>query len=133
LNQRSKQLIFLHLQYHKEVDMLGRRTFSFAAILAVVAFAHTAYAAEKSEWDGVWSGTLPNTRKVSVTILDNRVTKYSYDGAKLNVAFNQTTGDTLLFGDRSNYSMALTKTGKAAAKAIYHGRHGYIATLLTRQ
>jgi hypothetical protein len=113
--------------------MLGRRMFSFAAMLAVVAFAPTAYAAEKTEWDGVWSGTLANARKVSVTIADNRVTKYSYDGAKLNVAFNQPSGDTFLFGDRSNYSMALTKTGKAAAKAIYHGRHGYVATLLTRE
>jgi hypothetical protein len=102
-------------------------------LLSLIAIAGSARAAEKSPWNGVWIGTLGNSSQISVTIADDKVTAYSYRGAKLDVAYSKPGADTFAFGDGSNYSMFLKRTGDAAAKATYHGRHGFAAANLAKQ
>lgn len=113
--------------------MLGRRVGPFLTMFAFAVCADPAFAIEKYGWNGVWTGLLGDTSKISVTIADNKVTNYSYRGAHLNVSYNKIADDTLSFGDGANYAMSLKKTGDGTAKATYHGRHGFVAAALTKQ
>jgi hypothetical protein len=57
--------------------MTGRILGFVAAMLALTVCVHAAPAAEKSVWDGVWTGNFGNGSKISVTVADNKVTNYS--------------------------------------------------------
>jgi hypothetical protein len=126
-------MLLLRLYKQQEVEMFGRRVFAVAATLTVAVLASSAYSAEKTDWNGVWIGDFGNNSRISVTVLDNRVTKYSYRGQPLDVGYNKLADDTLSFGDGYNYAMSLKRTGGNTAKATYHGRHGFVTASLKRQ
>jgi hypothetical protein len=113
--------------------MFGRRAFAVAATLIVAVLASSANSAEKSDWDGVWLGDFGNNSGISITVAHDRVTKYSYRGQPLDVAYNKLADDTLSFGDGYNYAMSLKRTGGNTAKATYHGHHGFVTASLKRQ
>ncbi len=113
--------------------MIGRRARVILGLVALLAAADAAPAAEKSPWNGIWVGTLGSSSKISVTISNDKVAAYSYRGANVGIAYSKPGVDTFTFGDGANYSMLLKRTADGAAKATYHGRHGFVVAKMTKQ
>src|SRR5262245_56543979 len=113
--------------------MIGRLKGGALGLFVLLTAVDAVPAAEKSPWNGIWVGTLGNSSKISVTIADDKVTAYSYRGANIGVAYSKPDANTFTFGDGANYSMLLKRTGDGAAKATYHGRHGFVVAKMTKQ
>jgi hypothetical protein len=112
--------------------MLGHRIETLGVIALLLAAGPTS-AAEKSPWNGVWTGTLGKSSKISVTIAGDKVMAYAYRGARLGVSYSKPGAETFAFGDGANYSMILKRIGDGSAKATYHGRHGFVVATMTKQ
>jgi hypothetical protein len=113
--------------------MIGRRAFPVAATLIFAVLASSANSAEKSGWNGVWIGDFGHSSHISITVAHDRVTRYSYRGQPLDVAYVKVADNVLAFGDSYNYAMSLKRTGDNTALATYHGRHGFVTASLKRQ
>ena len=74
-----------------------------------------------------------NFSKISLTIADDKVTAYSYRGAKLGAASSKPAAETSAFGDGTNYSIVLKRVGDRAPNGTYRSRHGVAAAKLTRE
>jgi hypothetical protein len=111
----------------------NNRRFLLAAVsLALLSAARPSSAMEKASWDGVWTGSLGNASKISVTIANDKVVNYSFRGAPMKIVYAKVAPTKVSFGDPHHYEMTLLKTGDATASAGYNGRRGASTAALTR-
>jgi hypothetical protein len=110
----------------------NRRFLLIAVSLALLGAAQASPAMEKAAWDGVWTGSLGNVSKISVTIANDKVVNYLFRGAPMKIVYAKVAPSKVSFGDPNHYEMTLLKTGDATASAGYNGRLGYSAAALTR-
>jgi hypothetical protein len=109
------------------------RRFLLAAVaLTLLSAAEPSPAMEKASWDGVWTGSLGNVSKISVTIANDKVVNYSFRGAPMKIVYTKVAPTKVSFGDPNHYEMTLLKTGDATASAGYNGRRGASRATLTR-
>ena len=105
------------------------------AMLAALLFsAQASRGQDAASWDGTWNGTLGKYHPwpISVSIADGKVVGFTEKGASFEVRFAKFTPTSVVFGDKANYTVSLTKTGDTTASAKFHGRHGSGTTLLTK-
>jgi hypothetical protein len=110
----------------------NRRFLPTALSLMLLGAAQPSPAMERAPWDGVWTGSLGNVSKISVTIADDRVVDYSFRGAPMKIVYAKVAPTRVSFGDPNHYEMTLVKTGDATAAAGYNGRRGASTAALTR-
>jgi hypothetical protein len=107
--------------------------FSTCALLAVLVPANC-FGASTQSWDGTWSGMLNNKDPVSVTISGGKVVAYSIRGGEpFPIGFNKVTVNSVSFGDNSNYSVNIQRTGGKSAVGKAHGPMGDGSAQLVRQ
>jgi hypothetical protein len=84
-------------------------------------------------WDGTWSGNLGKQKPWPMTVVISRgkVVQFSEKGVPFDVRFSNPTANGIVFGDRSNYQVELSKTGNAVSAEV-HGRLGTGPARLTR-
>ena len=75
--------------------------------------------AQAASWDGTWSGKWGGKSSGRVTIKNNKVTSYYYQGRAQAVGGTNVSGNTLRFG--SGYSVTMTMTGSNSANATWRG------------
>jgi hypothetical protein len=108
--------------------------FSTCALLAVLLPQANCLAASDQSWDGTWSGMLNNKEPVTVTISDGKVGAYSIRGGEpFPIGFNKVTVNSVSFGDNSNYSVNIQRTGGKSALGKAHGPMGDGSASLVRQ
>jgi hypothetical protein len=90
--------------------------------------------ASSSTWDGTWSGMLNNQEPVSVTIADGKVVAYAIRGGQpFPIGYNKVTVSTVSFGDPTNFTVSIRRTGGRSALGTAHGAMGDASASLTRQ
>jgi hypothetical protein len=57
---------------------------------------------------------------------------FTEKGAAFDVQFAKVTATSIVFGDKANYTVTLTKTGDTTASAKVNGRHGSGTAPLTK-
>lgn len=70
-------------------------------------------------WDGTWSGKWGGGSSARITIKNNKVTSYYFQGRPQGVGSTKMSGNTIRFG--SDYSITMTMTGSNSASAAYRG------------
>jgi hypothetical protein len=114
---------------------VGRRAFVAAMPLAFL-FAGAGEAASKHHahhsWNGVWSGKWGGQEATSITIANNKVVSYQYQGVSTPVANSNVTRTTVTYGD-NGVTVVLTRTGAKTASASLHSPQGDATAELTRQ
>lgn len=75
--------------------------------------------AQTASWDGTWSGKWGGKASGKVTIKNNKVTSYYFQGRPQKVGGTNVSGNTIRFG--SGYSVTMTKTGANSASAVWKG------------
>jgi hypothetical protein len=110
----------------------ARRLLPIVLSLGLLGAAQAAPAMEKASWDGVWTGSLGNVSKISVTIANDKVVNYLFRGAPMTIVYAKVAPTRVSFGDPNHYEMTLVKTGGATASAGYNGRRGHSQAALTR-
>lgn len=76
-------------------------------------------ATRTTSWDGTWSGKWSGKSSGKVTIKNNKVTSYYFQGRPQAVGGTKVSGNTIRFG--SGYSVTMTLTGANSADAIWRG------------
>jgi hypothetical protein len=108
------------------------------AFALLAACASDALAADGSRdgtnWDGTWSGAVGRTDPwpVTVVIAGGKVVKFAERGVAFEVRFSQVTPQGVVFGDRINYQVELTRSGGGAATGLVRGRLGVGPAHLSR-
>src|SRR5471030_3142519 len=75
--------------------------------------------ASASTWDGTWAGMLNNQEPVSVTIAEGKVVPYAIRGGQpFPIGYNKVTGTTVYFGDPTNFTVCIRRTGGKTALAL---------------
>ena len=112
---------------------IGRRAF-LSAMPILLLLLGPAEAAPKRSWDGVWSGLWGGSasQATSITIVNNRVVSYQYQGASNPVAASNVTPTTITYEDRG-VSIVIKRTGDATATASLHSSQGDATAQLTRR
>ena len=98
-----------------------------AALGAVLALAPNIALAADSFWKGTWTGAWGGRTPTSITIGNDSVKKYVYDGEKRNVGQSK-VAKTVRFGT-DYYVIVIRRTGKDTAHATYdddEGLHGTV-------
>jgi hypothetical protein len=114
---------------------VGQRLPRVAMLLTAILFcAQASRGLDAASWDGVWNGTLVKNHPwpISVSIANGKVVSFTEKGASFDVRFGKVTPTSVVFGDKANYTVTLTKTGDTTASAKVQGRHGSGTTLLTK-
>jgi hypothetical protein len=107
--------------------------FSTCALLAVLVPANC-FGASTRSWDGTWSGMLNNRDAVYVTIANGKVVAYSIRGGEpFPIGFNKVTAGSVSFGDNTNYSVSIQRTGGKSALGKARGPMGDGSAQLVRQ
>jgi hypothetical protein len=116
---------------HGETNMKrAARWISLALTLS--AFAFPTSAASKSGWDGTWSGMWGGSQATSITIEDNKVVSFEYQGATTPVTSSRVTPTKVTYGD-NGVIVTMTKTGASSALATIHSPQGDATAKMTRQ
>ncbi|QRM54427.1 hypothetical protein [Sinorhizobium sp. BG8] len=76
-------------------------------------------AAQAASWDGTWAGKWSGKSSGKVTIKNNKVTSYYFQGRAQKVGGTKVSGKTIRFG--SGYSVTMTFTGADTANAVWKG------------
>ncbi len=93
------------------------------ATTSVFATQPASFAASKktaaASWDGTWSGKWGGKASGKVTIKNNKVTSYYFQGRAQRVGGTEASGKTIRFG--SGYSVTMTMVGENSASAVWKG------------
>ena len=114
---------------------IGQRIPQVAMLTAILFSAQASRGQDAASWDGTWNGTLGKNHPwpISVSIANGKVVGFTERGASFDVRFAKVTPTSVVFGDKANYTVTLTKTGDTTASAKVHGRHGSGTALLTKR
>jgi hypothetical protein len=115
--------------------MTSDRGFLRVATLAAALFsAQASRGQDAGSWDGTWNGTLGKNHPwpISISIANGKVVGFTEKGAVFDVQFTKVTPTSVAFGDKTNYTVTLTRTGDTTASAKVHGRHGSGTAILTK-
>jgi hypothetical protein len=114
---------------------ISRRAF-VAAVPLVLLFVGASEAASKHHshpsWNGTWSGKWGGQEATAITIANNKVVSYQYQGVTTPVANSNVTRTTVTYGD-NGVTVVLTRTGAKTASASLHSPQGDATAELTRQ
>jgi hypothetical protein len=106
-------------------------TLSIAVSLALLAPSASLAA---SAWDGTWSGMLNKSEPVSVTIVGGKVVGYKIRGfSPYGIEFSSVSRTTVAFGDRTNFTVKITKKSEKSAQGFAHGPMGDGVASLTKE
>jgi hypothetical protein len=107
---------------------------SLSLVLAGPLQAAPKHAHRHASWNGVWSGLWGGSaaQATSITIANNKVVSYTYQGASKPVSASTVTPKTVTYGD-NGVTVVLTRTGKKTATASLHSPQGDATAELTRQ
>jgi Spy/CpxP family protein refolding chaperone len=85
-------------------------------------------------WDGTWSGHWGGSaaQATSITIANNKVVSYTYQGASTPVSASAVTPTKASY-ESNGVRVVLTRTGSKTANASLHSSHGNATARLTRQ
>jgi hypothetical protein len=83
--------------------------------------------AQAASWDGTWSGKWGGKASGRVTVKNNKVTSYYFNGRPQSVGGTKLSGKTLRFGD--GYSVTMTLSGDNRADATWRGNGTAKATM----
>jgi hypothetical protein len=111
------------------------RGFLRVAMLTATLFsAQASRGQDAGSWDGTWNGTLGKIHPwpISISIANGKVVGFTEKGASFDVRYAKVTPTSVVFGDKANYTVTLTKTGDTAASADVRGRRGSGTALLTK-
>ena len=87
-----------------------------------------------SAWDGTWSGMLNKSEPVSVTIAGGKVVGYKIRGlSPYGIEFSSVSRTTVAFGDRTNFTVKITKKSEKSAQGFAHGPMGDGVASLTKE
>jgi hypothetical protein len=113
---------------------MKRASFWISLAVMITAFSSAALAASKTGWDGTWSGAWGGkaSEATSVTVADNKVVSYEYQGASHPVANSNVTATKITYEDQGN-SVTLTKTAETIAHATLHSDQGDATAELARK
>jgi len=67
-----------------------------------------------------------------VSIANGKVVIFTEKGASFDVRFAKVTPTSIIFGDKANYTVTLTKTDDMTVSAKVHGRRDSGTALLTK-
>jgi hypothetical protein len=95
-------------------------------------FPLSAIAASRTGWDGTWSGLWEGSEATSITIENNKVVSFEYQGVSTPVASSRVTPTKVTYGD-NGVTVTLTKTGNSSAFATIHSPQGDATAKLTKQ
>ena len=89
---------------------------------------------DAASWDGTWNGTLGKHHPwpISVSIANGKVVGFTEKDVSFDVRFVKVTPTSIVFGDKANYTVTLTKTGDTTTSAEVYGRRGSGTVLLTK-
>ncbi len=112
----------------------GQRLLRVAMLTAILFSAQASRGQDATSWDGTWNGTLGKNHPwpISVSIATGKVVGFTEKGAAFDVRFAKVSPTSVVFGDKANYSVTLTKTGDTTASAKVRGRRGSGTALLTK-
>ena len=115
------------------------RRATIAALALSFLFASAPQAAPKHHhshhsWDGTWSGHWGGSaaQATSITIANNKVVSYTYQGAATPVSVSTVTPTQASY-ESNGVRVVLTRTGGKTANASLHSAHGNATARLTRQ
>ena len=113
---------------------IGRRFLRVAMLTAALFSAQASRAQEAGSWDGAWNGTLGKNHPwpISISIANGKVVGFTEKGAAFDIQFTKVSPTSVIFGDKANYTVTLTKTGDTTASAKVRGRRGSGTALLTK-
>jgi hypothetical protein len=113
---------------------IGQHLPRVAMLAALLFSAQASRAQDAASWDGTWNGTLGKNHPwpISVSIANGKVVGFTEKGASFDVVFAKVTPTSVVFGDKTNYTVSLIKTGDTTASAKVHGRRGSGTALLTK-
>jgi len=113
---------------------IGQHIPRVAILTAMLFSAQPSWAQDAAPWDGTWNGTFGKNHPwpISVSIADGKVVGFTEKGVSFDVRFAKVTPTSVVFGDRANYTVTLTKTGDTTASAKVHGRRGSGTASLTK-
>jgi len=113
---------------------INRRFLCVAMLTAALLSAQASRGQDAASWDGTWNGTLGKIHPwpISVSIANGKVVGFTEKGAAFDVQFTKVSPTSVIFGDKANYTVTLTKTGDTTISAKVHGRHGSGTALLTK-
>lgn len=88
----------------------------------------------KFSWDGTWSGNWGGQKSeaTSVTIANNRVVRFEYNGVSTPVSASTVTPTTVSY-NYNGVSVMMRRTAVTTAMASLHGPMGKATAQLTKQ
>jgi len=100
----------------------------------IVAPTLAAFAVSNTGWDGTWKGAWGGdaTQTTSVTVANDRVVSYTYQGTSHPVASSNVTAGAITYSDQGN-TVTLTKKSATTAAAALRTPEGNATAVLTRQ
>ena len=89
---------------------------------------------ENRLWDGTWSGDWggQESEATSVTIVDNKVVSFEYNGVSTPVSASTVTPNTVSYA-YNGVTVVMRRTGATTAIASLHGSMGDATARLTRR
>jgi hypothetical protein len=114
---------------------IGRRTFVAAIALAFLCVGAGEAAPKhhsRHSWNGTWSGKWGGQEPTSITIANNKVVSYQYQGVTTPVASSNVTPRTVTYGN-NGVTVVLTRTGAKTASASLHSLQGDATAELVRE
>jgi hypothetical protein len=113
---------------------IGQRFLRVAMLTAILFSAQASRGQDAASWDGTWNGTLGKNHPwpISVSIANGKVVGFTEKGASFDVRYAKVTPTSVVFGDKANYTVTLTKTDGTTASAKVHGRRDSGTALLTK-
>jgi hypothetical protein len=111
-----------------------KRSLQWAPALLMLTTSAIAFAAPTSSWDGTWKGKWgnQNAQATSVTVVNNKVVSYEYQGVSTPVAESQATATMISYAGQGT-TVTLKRTGSQTAFASLHAPQGEATAVLTRQ
>ena len=106
---------------------IGQRIPQVAMLTAILFSAQASRGQDAAPWDGTWNGTLGKNHpwRISVSIANGKVVGFTEKGVSFDIRFAKVTPTSIVFGDKANYIVTVTKTGNATASADVHGRRDF--------
>lgn len=104
------------------------------AAALILASSMAALAASRTGWDRTWRGAWGGdaNQATSVTVANDRVVGYTYQGASHPVASSTVTPGMIRYSDQGN-TVTLTKRSATTAAASLYTQQGNATAVLTRQ